>query len=75
MKQLEDVEEDEGFQEFLEVHGGSKNKTWTDQTVAPNSAKEVELQTTGEPTQQKATEVWFQGQGGLLSSNALLAFV
>jgi len=60
LKQLEDVEEDEGFQEFLEVHGGSKNKTWTDQTVAPYSAKEVE-QTTGEPTQQKANEIEMEG--------------
>ena len=56
MKELEDVEEDEGFQEFLEVHGGSKSKTWADQTVAPSSAKEVEQQS-GESTKHKSTEV------------------
>jgi len=40
LKELEDVEGDEGFQEFLAVHSKSK-QTWTDQTLVPDTAKEV----------------------------------
>lgn len=42
-KELEDLDADEGFQEFLELHGNAKNKrTWTDQNLAPQSAKEMD---------------------------------
>lgn len=40
-KELEDLEDDEGFQEFLEVHGNNNKRTWTDQNLVPESAKEL----------------------------------
>ena len=40
-KELEDLEDDEGFQEFLEVHRNNNKRTWTDQNLVPESAKEL----------------------------------
>ena len=50
-KELEDLEADEGFQEFLEVHGNNNKRTWTDQTLIPESAKELDYDISEKPTE------------------------
>ena len=44
LKELEDVEGDEEFKEFLAVHSGS-NQIWTNETMAPDTSKEVAKET------------------------------
>ena len=43
-KELEDVEDDAGFQEFLAIHTG-KNQLWTNETLAPETSKEISKET------------------------------